>query len=82
MSTPEPDMSWRIMDMTFPQDPINGRRVANLLRRSGILTLGELMESSEEEVWSLQYFNASCRVVLRDKLAEYGLVLKPARRKW
>lgn len=80
--TKKPDMEWLISDMSFPSDPTNGRRIINLLRRGGIFTLRQLLESSEDEVWALKYFNATCRVLLRDKLAEYGLELPQSRPQW
>lgn len=80
--TKKADMEWLISDMSFPHDPTNGRRIVNTLRRYGIFTLRQLLESSQEEVWGFKHFNATCRVLLRDKLAEYGLELIDKRPRW
>lgn len=75
MSTKEPDLAWRVADMEFA-DANLGSRIRNILRQNGILTLGELMQLSEEEIWDMRNFGVACRQALRDKLAEYGLELK------
>ena len=77
----DPKGSWLIADMEFP-DPKLGVRIKNILRQNGILTLGELMQHSEEEIGDLRNFGTKCVAVLREKLASYGLEMERERHQW
>lgn len=58
--------------------PIEGlslsMRAYNCLRRSGLMTIGQVLEKSEEELLSLRNFGRKSYDELRDKLNELGLL--------
>ena len=49
-------------------------RAYNCLRRSGLMTVGQVLEKSEEELLSLRNFGRKSYDELRDKLDELGLL--------
>lgn len=49
-------------------------RAYNCLRRSGLMTMGQVLEKSEEELLSLRNFGRKSYDELRDKLDELGLL--------
>lgn len=49
-------------------------RAYNCLRRSGLVTVGQVMEKSEEELLNLRNFGRKSYDELRDKLEELGLL--------
>jgi len=53
-------------------------RAYNCLRRSGLMTVGQVLEKSEEELLSLRNFGRKSYDELKDKLNELGLL--PAER--
>jgi DNA-directed RNA polymerase subunit alpha len=51
-------------------------RAYNCLRRSGLVTVGQVMEKSEEELLNLRNFGRKSYDELRDKLEDLGLLPK------
>jgi DNA-directed RNA polymerase subunit alpha len=49
-------------------------RAYNCLKRSGLMTVGQVLEKSEDELLSLRNFGRKSYDELRDKLAELGLL--------
>jgi DNA-directed RNA polymerase subunit alpha len=49
-------------------------RAYNCLKRSGLMTVGAVLEKSEDELLSLRNFGRKSYDELRDKLAELGLL--------
>jgi DNA-directed RNA polymerase alpha subunit len=47
-------------------------RAYNCLKRSGLMTVGAVLEKSEEELLSLRNFGEKSYMELRDKLVEHG----------
>src|SRR5690606_7283589 len=47
-------------------------RAYNCLKRSGLMTVGAVLEKSEEELMSLRNFGEKSYIELRDKLVEHG----------
>ena len=52
-------------------------RAYNCLKRSGLMTVGAVLEKSEDELLSLRNFGRKSYDELRDKLAEMGLLPPP-----
>jgi DNA-directed RNA polymerase subunit alpha len=52
-------------------------RAYNCLKRSGLMTVGQVLEKSEEELLSLRNFGRKSYDELRERLAEYGLLPAP-----
>jgi DNA-directed RNA polymerase subunit alpha len=60
----------------MPIEDLNlSMRAYNCLRRSGLMTVGQVLEKSEEELLSLRNFGRKSYDELRDKLNELGLLL-------
>lgn len=60
----------------MPIEDLNlSMRAYNCLRRSGLMTVGQVLEKSEEELLSLRNFGRKSYEELRDKLSELGLLL-------
>ncbi|MBI5288464.1 MAG: DNA-directed RNA polymerase subunit alpha, partial [Chloroflexi bacterium] len=55
-------------------------RAYNCLKRSGLMTVGAVLEKSEDELLSLRNFGRKSYDELRDKLAEMGLLPPPEER--
>jgi DNA-directed RNA polymerase subunit alpha len=49
-------------------------RAYNCLKRSGLMTVGQVLEKSEDELLSLRNFGRKSYDELRDKLVELGLL--------
>jgi DNA-directed RNA polymerase subunit alpha len=59
----------------MPIDDLNlSMRAYNCLRRSGLMTVGQVLEKGEEELLSLRNFGRKSYEELRDKLNELGLL--------
>lgn len=59
----------------LPIEDLNlSMRAYNCLRRSGLMTLGQVLEKSEEELLSLRNFGRKSYDELKDKLDEMGLL--------
>jgi DNA-directed RNA polymerase subunit alpha len=59
----------------MPVEELNlSMRSYNCLRRSGIFTLGQLLEKSEEDLLSLRNFGRKSYDELRQRLAEMGII--------
>lgn len=59
----------------MPIEDLNlSMRAYNCLRRSGLMTVGQVLEKSEEELLSLRNFGRKSYDELRDKLDELGLL--------
>jgi DNA-directed RNA polymerase subunit alpha len=59
----------------MPIEDLNlSMRAYNCLRRSGLMTMGQVLEKSEEELLSLRNFGRKSYDELRDKLNEMGLL--------
>ncbi len=59
----------------MPIEDLNlSMRAYNCLRRSGLMTVGQVLEKSEEELLSLRNFGRKSYEELRDKLNELGLL--------
>jgi predicted Fe-Mo cluster-binding NifX family protein len=52
-------------------------RAYNCLKRSGLMTVGQLLEKSEDELLALRNFGRKSYEELRDKLIEMGLLQPP-----
>lgn len=52
-------------------------RAYNVLRRSGLVTIGQVMEKSEEELLALRNFGRASYDELREKLDEMGMPPSP-----
>ncbi len=55
-------------------------RAYNCLKRSGLMTVGQVLEKSEDELLSLRNFGRKSYEELRDKLIEMGLLQPPTER--
>ena len=53
-------------------------RAYNCLKRSGLMTVGQVLEKSEDELLALRNFGRKSYEELRDKLIEMGLLQPPA----
>jgi DNA-directed RNA polymerase subunit alpha len=53
-------------------------RAYNCLKRSGLMTVGQVLEKSEDELLALRNFGRKSYDELRDKLVELGLLQPPA----
>jgi len=51
-------------------------RSFNCLRRYGIVTVGDLVQKTEEEIMNLRNFGKKSLDEIKSKLAEYNLALK------
>ena len=49
-------------------------RAANVLRRGGLVTVGQVLTKTEEELLSLRNFRRRDYLVLREKLDELGIL--------
>jgi len=59
----------------MPIEDLNlSMRAYNCLRRSGLMTMGQVLEKSEEELLSLRNFGRKSYDELREKLNEMGLL--------
>ncbi|MEE8345970.1 MAG: DNA-directed RNA polymerase subunit alpha C-terminal domain-containing protein, partial [Dehalococcoidia bacterium] len=59
----------------MPIEDLNlSMRAYNCLRRSGLMTVGQVLENSEEELLSLRNFGRKSYDELKDKLNELGLL--------
>jgi hypothetical protein len=59
---------------SLPIEELNlSMRAAGVLRRSGLITLGQIMSKSEEELLALRNFGRKCYDELRSRLDELGL---------
>jgi DNA-directed RNA polymerase subunit alpha len=59
----------------MPIEDLNlSMRAYNCLRRSGLMTVGQVLEKSEEELLSLRNFGRKSYDELKDKLNEMGLI--------
>jgi DNA-directed RNA polymerase subunit alpha len=52
-------------------------RAYNVLRRSGLITIGQVAEKSEEDLLALRNFGQASYDELREKLGELGLPPSP-----
>ncbi len=52
-------------------------RAYNVLHRSGLVTIGQVVEKSEEELLALRNFGQKCYDELREKLDEMGILRAP-----
>lgn len=52
-------------------------RSYNCLKRAGITTVGELILYSEADIMNVRNFGKKSLDEIKEKLAEYGLSLKP-----
>ena len=60
----------------MPIEDLNlSMRAYNCLRRSGLITVGQVLEKSEEELLALRNFGRKSYDELREKLDEMGLLL-------
>lgn len=65
----------------MPVEDLNlSMRAYNCLRRSGLMTVGQVMETSEEELLALQNFGRKSYDELRERLDEFRIF--PAGRSW
>ena len=52
-------------------------RAYKVLRRSGLVTIGQVVEKSEEELLALRDFGQASYDELREKLGQFGLPPSP-----
>lgn len=66
----------RIEDMDFGSPKVN-TRIRNVLQRNGIMTLGDLVECSDGDLWRMEGIGAISISFIKLKLSELNLKLAP-----
>lgn len=66
----------RIKDMDFGNPQVN-TRIRNVLQRNGIMTLGDLVECSDGDLWRMGGIGSISISFIKLKLSKLGLKLIP-----